>query len=74
METMLGEHGKGGSSNHVLGLRSSVLLPENDFVGMDLAIHRVENTDLFSNVFFNLHKSTDYEKGLINTISESKLE
>lgn len=50
------------------------LVAENDFVGMDLAIQVVEKIDLFRDVFFNLHKSTNYEERLINIISKSKLE
>lgn len=41
---------------------------------MDLAVHIVEKIDLFRNVFFNLHKSTNDEERLINRISKSKLE
>lgn len=56
-------------------LRSFILLvAENNFVGMDLAIHLVEKIDLFSNVFFSCHKSTNYEERVINAISKSKQE
>lgn len=34
----------------------------------------MEKIDLFSDVFLNLHKSTNYEERLVNTISKSKLE
>lgn len=56
-------------------LRSFILLVAgNNFVGMDLATHLVEKIDLFSNVFFNHHKSTNYEERLKNTIYKSKQE